>query len=190
MMPSVRTLLYAPRSWSHFLLCHSPSKSVSQVNTPLPMLPQQPLLSQANALISGFQTKKQRLWYVPGGQEQTGLCVPSGTSRIAGVSLSVWEIWTSLPTLVSTTLSSLMSLCKFQVEIPVGRGRSVKGKMSSGKSCMCSGLVLPALAHSVHVHFPMQIMEMPLCWVPWGSAKFPPPRSSQSTVTTKQSSEC
>lgn len=112
--PSLRTLSCALHSWSPSLLCHSPSNSISQVFTLLSTLPLQPLSFQANSLISGsFRPIIKYSRTLPMAQEQTGLYFPSGTSCITKVSVSSGDL-TSWPTMVSTTLSSLMRLHKFR----------------------------------------------------------------------------
>lgn len=76
-----------------------------------------------------------------------------------------------------------MKPCNCQIEIAVGKGRSMKEKMPPGKPFICSGLVIARVgSFSPHMFSHANSGKAPVLGT-MGDAKFAPSRSSQSTVT-------
>ena len=147
--------------------------------------PQQPLSSQETVLPGFLRPGGKDSCRLPRGQELTGLGFRRGPHAFLGCQ---FRRSGSLAGDGRNTTVILDGVAQTS-----GGGYRKEGKLSERSHLASLPFLLscPELARSVHIHFPVQIMKTAPCWVLGeGGAKFPPPRSSRSTVTTKQSSKC
>ena len=132
---------YVPHWWSSFLLYHYLSNSIISGFHPLYMPHEQPLSFQA---LSDQHTGRYLLKYPPHGSNTHWPLFPIWDLMHCwdlSASSGNWDFFANI-----VILNEVM---KFWVEIRVGRKRLMK-KVPSGKSLICSGLVMPEFAHSVH----------------------------------------